>query len=281
MIKILNPGFYSSIQDLGRVGYQQYGIPFSGVMDKHAAAFSNVLLGNIKSAAVIEMTMTGPTLQFNTNTLICISGANMNPTLNNIPVKYNRVIKITEGDILSFGKLITGFRSYLAVLGGFQSEIVMNSQSMYAGITKEFVLRKGDHLAIKINNSLEENHNAILRVNSSYLKTSRIEVFKGAEFNLLSTEQQRKLFTNNFTISKNNNRMAYQLEEPFINFLKPIITSPVLPGTVQLTPSGKLIILMRDCQTTGGYPRILQVKETGINILSQKFTGNGLSFKLA
>ena len=74
--------------------------------------------------------------------------------------------------------------------------------------------------------------------------------------------------------------MAYQLEEPIKNNLKPIITSLVLPGTVQLTPAGNLIILMRDCQTTGGYPRVLQLTEHAINILSQKYVGKKVQFKL-
>ena len=74
--------------------------------------------------------------------------------------------------------------------------------------------------------------------------------------------------------------MAYQLQESLENSLEPILTSGVLPGTVQLTPSGKLIILMRDCQTTGGYPRVLQLKESAINILAQKYTGQQIRFKL-
>ena len=74
--------------------------------------------------------------------------------------------------------------------------------------------------------------------------------------------------------------MAYQLEPLFQNSLEPILTSPVLPGTIQLTPSGQLIVLMRDCQTTGGYPRVLQLTEKSINILSQKTTGNDLKIRL-
>ena len=107
-----------------------------------------------------------------------------------------------------------------------------------------------------------------------------MEVFKGPEFEYLTLEQQAQLFNNKLTISNLNNRMAYQFKEPLKNNLNPIITSQVLPGTVQLTPSGNLIVLMRDCQTTGGYPRILQLKETSINVLSQKMTGQTLQFKL-
>ena len=107
-----------------------------------------------------------------------------------------------------------------------------------------------------------------------------IEVLKGPEFELLTKKQQKQLLSNKFTISKDNNRMAYQLVEILANNIKPIITSLVLPGTVQLTPSGKLIVLMRDCQTTGGYPRVLQLKEYSIDVLSQKLAGKNIHFVL-
>jgi allophanate hydrolase subunit 2 len=88
------------------------------------------------------------------------------------------------------------------------------------------------------------------------------------------------LFKQEFTISKDNNRMAYQLDEIITNELGDIITSLVLPGTVQLTPSGKLIVLMRDCQTTGGYPRILQLSDNSIDTLAQKMTGQKITLQL-
>ena len=97
---------------------------------------------------------------------------------------------------------------------------------------------------------------------------------------LINNEQIIKLFNQEFTVFKENNRMAYQFQELVTNNLKDIITSLVLPGTVQLTPFGKLIVLMRDCQTTGGYPRVLQLKESSINLLSQKKVGDKIKFKL-
>lgn len=280
MIKVLHPGFYSTIQDSGRIGFQQYGVPYSGVMDTYSAALANHILGNKENASVIEMTMTGATLQFYCDTYICISGADMVAKINDTHIPLNKSIKIKSGDLLAFGKLKKGFRSYLAVSGGFKTETIMNSQSMYKGITTQFKIIKNDELKININNSYIDNKNALIKVNNELFSNNKIEVFKGTEFDLLSKNQQEFLFQVLFTISKDNNRMAYQLLEPLRNSLEPIITSVVLPGTVQLTPSGKLIVLMRDCQTTGGYPRVLQLKESAINILTQKFTGNVINFKL-
>ena len=280
MIEVLKPGLFSTIQDLGRFGYQQFGVPFSGVMDRKATKLANSLLGNNMNDAVIEMTMIGVALEFNCQTLICISGADMSPKLNDIPVSNHKVITVRPKDVLTFGKLINGFRTYLAVLGGLKTELSMNSRSMYKGISERAHIIKGDYLEIEDFNGLSSDKNAVLKVNTNYIINQDIEVFKGPEFDLLSAKQQSKLVNNNFTISNTNNRMAYQLNESFENNLDAIITAPVLPGTVQLTPSGKLIVLMRDCQTTGGYPRVLQLKKSAINVLSQKFSGNTIVFRL-
>lgn len=279
MIKVLKSGFFSSIQDMGRFDFENYGVPVSGVMDLFSATLANSLLGNYKNDAVLEITMSGPSLKFTCDTSICLTGADLTAMVNNKPVKLNRVIIINSGDILSFGRLNFGFRSYLAVSGGLQSELVMLSRSMYKGITKQVCIERNDVLSIN-SNTTHLITNSVLKTKSSHFSSQVIEVFKGPEYKLLNLEQQRLLLSERFTISKHNSRMAYQLEETLDNSLEPIITSLVLPGTVQLTPSGKLIILMRDCQTTGGYPRVLQLKESSINVLAQKFTNAKVKFKL-
>ena len=278
MISVLNPGFYTTVQDLGRFGYQKYGVPVSGAMDLNSAKQANVLIGNNEHDAVLEITIIGPKLQFHVHTHICISGANLLPRLNSIPIELNTPIVIKKDDVLSFDKLNSGIRSYLAVSGGFKTNVVMNSRSMYKNITKEFVVKKDDILPIREDFTNPKTvYKEIINIefNSKILK-----VYKGPEFDRLSISEKENLFSQEFTISKENNRMAYQLSEAVQNNLTPIITSLVLPGTVQLTPSGKLIILMRDCQTTGGYPRVLQLNEKAVNILSQKFTNDKIQFNL-
>ena len=111
-------------------------------------------------------------------------------------------------------------------------------------------------------------------------KSTTIEVYTGPEYNLLNALPKEQFSKTLFTISKENSRMGYRLQEHIENDLGSLLTSAVLPGTVQLTPSGKLIILMRDCQITGGYPRILQLTESSINNLAQKTTGDTFTFKI-
>ena len=113
-----------------------------------------------------------------------------------------------------------------------------------------------------------------------HFNTKTIEVYKGPEFGELTQLQQEELFTKTFMVSKDYNRMGYRLDYSIKNDLTPIITSLVQPGTVQLPPSGQLIVLMRDGQTAGGYPRVLQLSESAINSLSQKKLGDQFSFLL-
>ncbi|MCB0463119.1 MAG: biotin-dependent carboxyltransferase family protein [Flavobacteriaceae bacterium] len=279
MIKVLHPGFYSTIQDLGRKDFQHLGVPLSGVMDTYAAKMANALIGNDENCAVMEITMIGPKLEFCCDSIVAITGANFSPRLNNSDISNNSVINVSKGDVLSFGKPINGFRTYLAVSEGFQTKIVLNSRSMYQGITIVSSIKKGDELKIHPKNHKSKTY-AVIKLRSDYLNENVISVYKGPEFEHLTNVQNDKLFNKEFTISKENNRMAYQLSELIDNSLSSIITSLVLPGTIQLTPSGKLIILMRDSQTTGGYHRVLQLSEYAINVIEKKKAGDKIKFSL-
>jgi len=280
MIKVLKTGLYSTIQDQGRFGYLSYGVSFSGAMDAYSSQFANALVGNAKDAAVIEMTMTGAELLFLKATTIAITGADMSPKLNGKPINMFKSIMVNANDTLTFGRLINGFRTYLAIKGGVLSEKVLGSRSMMKGVTDDFRINKGDYLEMSNVSSESIQKNAKLKFDPSYLDEGTLEVFKGPEFNKLAKKQQKLLFNQILQVSKYNNRMAYQLQPLIQNDLESILTSLVLPGTVQLTPLGQLIVLMRDCQTTGGYPRVLQLTKKSINILSQKATGAQLKLRL-
>ena len=280
MVEVLKTGFYDSIQDLGRFGYQQYGIPYSGVMDMSAALLANTLLGNDTEEAVLEITMSGPKLKFCCKTYACLTGADISPSLNGKPINLNVVIAVSQNDILSFGRLRHGMRSYLAVLGGFKTETVYGSKSMYKGLTKQFRIAKNDILTIAESNKVSNKKHAKIKGINTYIESNIIKVYKGPEFDKLSKSNIDYLFSKLFKISKDSNRMAYQIDEKIENKLEAILTSLVMPGTIQLTPDGQLIILMRDCQTTGGYPRILQLAEKSIDSIGQKSLGQSIQFEL-
>ncbi|MCH4823703.1 biotin-dependent carboxyltransferase family protein [Gramella lutea] len=277
-IEVLQPGLYTSIQDLGRYGFQKFGVPQSGVMDRYAMRICNLILGNPQEKSVMEITMQGPQLKFNSPTSVCISGADLSPKLNGQAVSNNEIINLKKNDIIEFGKRKSGFRSYLGISGGFETEKVMESLSWYEGLTDQFRLEKGMKLACSADSFSNSETYSSLKIDSEYISSNAIGVYPGPEFEFLTNTQKNQLFNADFNTDEKSNRMAVQVKEELQNDLQPIITAPVMPGTVQLTPSGKIIILMRDCQTTGGYPRILQLSEYGIQVLSQKLPGDKIKF---
>lgn len=279
MIKVLKAGFYATVQDKGRHGFTSIGVPVSGVMDSYSATIANTLLNNPEDAAVLEITFGGTEVQFLVDTVIAICGANFNPLLNQKTLKQNTRVNVTKGAILSFGRPSYGVRSYLAVKDGFQTDVILKSGSQFKNITQNLRIKKGDLLKIQSFSNKISAANTSLKIHQSHFTSIHIECFKGPEFGLLSEDQKERLFNAIFSISSDNNRMGYRLHETLQNSLSSILTSAVLPGTVQLTPSGKLIILMRDCQVTGGYPRILQLTPEAINVMAQKTTNFKFRFK--
>lgn len=278
MLKVLKSGFYTTVQDTGRFQLRNKGVPVSGVMDNISALKANTLLENDSSDAVLEITMTGPTLVFEEETYIVLAGAEFSATLNNEPIQNYKVYQINIGDILSYGRLEKGFRAYLAVKGGFKTASTLDSRSFFKPISKENRVKDRDVIPFDYNKLFKPKISEIKI--DSFLDDTILEVYKAPEFDLLTDKQLEGLFAKDFTVAKENNRMAYQLEEKINSHEISMLTSATLPGTVQLTPSGKLIILMKDGQTTGGYPRILQLSDKAISILAQKREGNMVSFKL-
>ena len=276
MIAILHPGIYCSVQDQGRFGHTKIGVPQAGCADAYAAKMANALLKNHEKDALIEITFGQGEFKFTSDTYICLTGGDFSPKLNGKLIKMQSVYFIKKDSVLSFGKRVYGARVYLSVQGGIQTETVYGSRSFFDGITQQ-KLGKGAMLPILPIQKNADNNFSRVRVSEKHFTTIYLPCLKGPEFFKLNQEQQRKLFTP-FSISDDNNRVGYRLKESLENNLSSILTSAVLPGTVQLTPSGKCIILMQDCQVTGGYPRILQLSEIAIARVSQKISGDEIQF---
>lgn len=280
---ILHPGFYCSIQDLGRLHFRNIGVPQSGAMDMETAARLNKVLGNDPNAAVLEMITIGATVRFEALTTVAISNNTEQALLNDSIVDGSTAIRINSGDELKVGRATYGNFIYLAVKEGWQTESVLGSRSMYGGITKKGRLGKGDfinydernqndqdiNLPTSILRELDDSTKRIFEGHSKDSSKNLITVFEGPEFELLNNDLKNYFFNTEFQISKSWNRMAFRIQTFKKNDLRQIKTAPVQPGTIQLTPDGDLLILMRDAQTTGGYPRILQLADSSINTLSQ------------
>ncbi|MEP0262295.1 biotin-dependent carboxyltransferase family protein [Dokdonia sp.] len=283
-ITIQHAGFYTTIQDKGRSGFAHLGVPESGTMDKKALQLANALINNLDDTAVIEYTLVGPTIHFNCDRHFVITGGITDANLDTQKLKNNKVYLARKGQLLKLSRVIEGCRGYLSVAGGILSKSVLDSRSMYVPITQDDILKNGMTLPIGTS-TYGSTKGARIKIDTiteatAYFTKQELSVFKGPEYHLLESIQQEHFKEATYTISKLWNRMAVQLEEIIIHTIPSIQTGAVLPGTVQLTPAGRIIILMRDCQTTGGYPRIFQLSEKAINLLAQKKQGDSVSFLL-
>lgn len=276
MIKVLHPGIYCTVQDLGRVGYAKLGVPQAGALDATAAKRANLLLNQSETAAVIEITYGQGKFEFTSDMIIALTGGDFSPKLNSESVVMNKVLWVKKGMVLSFGERHYGARVYLAVQGGIQTDEVLGSRSFYQGITQAR-LQKGDLLKLHpVSEAFNDNRSKLRLYEGSYTR-AELHCHSGPEYDRLSAAQKEQL-EQPFTISEDNNRVGYRMQETIANDLQPILTSAVLPGTVQLTPSGKLIVLMRDCQVTGGYPRVLQLSDEAVSRLAQKVAEEQVRF---
>ena len=278
MIELLTSGFYTSVQDQGRYHFTHYGVPISGAMDQNLAELANRLVGNHRNEALIEMTFIGPKLKFNSSTIIAVSAFKAKVFLNGNEEKPNHQISIKSGDILEVKNIQS--RAYLAISGGLNTELSLGSRSQYQFITESSRFKKGDTLSLKTQKLDFNRQYAAIRFDLSLYEQNTINVYPMPEYKQLDHKQKEYLAQNTFTISNQSNRMAYQLNEKLDNNLKGITSKPVMPGTVQLTPEGKLIILMRDAQVTGGYPRLFQVSVESLNVLAQKSPNQSIKFSV-
>ena len=275
MIKIISKGLYTTIQDEGRFGYRDIGVPSSGYMDKESAQIANLILDNPINNPLIEATLIGPTIKFEKPTVICITGSDFNPMLNENRISLYTAVKVKKGDKLKINNSSIGSRCYISIKGDIKLDEVLGSKSYYPQISHSSIIEKGDEFKFETNNS-EPNYKLI---NQKFELNKNLKVFKGPEFNSLNKGSINKIIDQEFSIGINN-RMAYNLKEKIQAGTTSIISSPVIPGTVQLTPSGQMIILHRDCQTTGGYARILQLDEKSLNNLAQLRIGDKIKFEI-
>lgn len=271
---------YCSVQDQGRFGFADLGVPYSGAMDQFSYTLANKLLNNTEDSAVLEIAISGPTMVFEMATRIVFTGAQAEIFHNGNSVQLGQIISVNAEDVIRVGKIIRGQWLYMGIDGGLETPIFMDSRSWFAGISTFSKIQKADSICYFSEEKFSRKTLSHPKLTNAWFEEEKISVYKGPEWELLPDQLKTKILCTNFEISRNTNRMGIQLIELVPNHLDQILTSPVYPGTVQLTPAGKLIILMRDAQVTGGYPRIFQLTDDSINIISQKGYGQKVKFNI-
>ncbi len=286
-IRVNNPGMYTTVQDLGRKDYEQYGMPVSGSMDQYAHRVANLLVGNKESEAVFEMTILGATYTFEEDTVISITGANMMPMLNNkTQVGMWRSILICKGDTIKFNGAKSGCRCYLAIAGGIDVPKVMGSKSTYVraqiGGFEGRPIKKEDMIAISESELVQLNGRFI---NSKYIpkydKKIELRVVLGPQDDAFTKNGIEIFFNSIYKVSNEFDRMGYRLEGKKIEHEKPadIISDGIVKGAIQIPGHGNPIIMLSDCQTTGGYTKIAHVISSDLWKIAQAKSGDEIRFK--
>jgi len=285
MIKTIKPGLFTTVQDEGRWGYQAYGMPVAGAMDRYAYRLANHLAGNRKGAAVLEMTMLGGAFEFQNDCLVSICGADMQANLDGARVPNWSAFQVSAGSVLSFDYVAAGCRTYLAVRGGIKAPPVLGSRSTYtrAGVggLEGRPLKAGDILQAGIDlGSGAQPATLPEQFTARYDQEQTLRVIMGPQDDMFTAGGIRTFLESKYTVSNEADRMGYRLEGPKIEHAgKADIISDALPeGAVQVPAHGMPIVMMADRQTTGGYPKIATVIGPDLSLLAQARPGDTVCF---
>jgi biotin-dependent carboxylase-like uncharacterized protein len=263
---VIDPGTLSTIQDKGRSGYRAFGMPISGVMDRYAFTMANILAGNSGNAAVVEMTMCGGRFRFPDAAYVAVCGADMQGKLNGKKIKNWSGFYVPAQSELAFGNAVSGCRSYLAFRGGIAVPQAMGSRSTYLraklggidgrALQPEDVLEiaRAEALSLELN----ELANSLV---PGYESDLQLRVILGPQDDHFTEDGIATFLNRAYTVSHRNDRMAYLLDGPKVEHKAgaDIVSDALCPGAVQIPGSGTPIIMMADCQTTGGYAKIATV----------------------
>lgn len=308
MIEVLRAGMLSSVQDLGRIGYRHLGVCRGGALDTLALAVANQLVGNANHAAGLEITLGPAALRFPRATRIALTGADFAATLDDVPVHAWWSIAVAAGQTLTLRAPKRGMRAYLAVAGGIDVLPMLGSRSTdlgagFGGLGGR-ALKDGDRLPVGAPGAAARpafrpgmpafgvkspawcsfthlepgaRHSAGQPANGRPLV---MRVLPGPEYGAFSSAAHEALWTQDWQVTPQSNRMGYRLSGPALKRKKAgdLLSHGVVPGTIQVPPNGQPIILMGDAQTAGGYPKIGAVISADLWRLAQVRLNGRLCF---
>ena len=288
-LEVVSPGLQTTVQDLGRFGYQSYGIPVCGALDSVSLRIANILVGNRDHLAGLEITAIGPTLRFTGDTTIAVVGADLEPTLDGIPIPAWESVYVASGSELRFGTPRDGLRAYLAVAGGIDVPLVMNSRSTdikgaFGGFEGR-ALMPGDllnagftpHSDTSAPNRLPPD----ISRNPTHEQHFTLRVVLGPQDDSFTEAGISTLLGSEYTVSNDADRTGCRLEGPTIEHVggADIVSDGTALGSVQVPGSGTPIILLADRGTTGGYTKIATVVSADIGLLAQAMPGAKIQFE--
>ncbi|HUD43605.1 MAG TPA: biotin-dependent carboxyltransferase family protein [Dokdonella sp.] len=284
---VLRAGLLSCIQDRGRGGHAADGIGRSGPLDEVAARLANALAGNAADAAVLEISLHGPSLRFDGAATVALTGGLVDGRLDGRPFASWRPVAIGAGSVLDLGTVRHGARAYLAIAGGIAVDPVLGSRAtdLHAGLGPfgGRALLAGDRLASGPAQPLRLDRRWSLDPQPWLDPASGepIALIGGRHLDALTPAARTALWSTRWRISASSDRVGFRLDGATLALREPIeaVSEPVAPGTLQLPPGGRPIALMAEHPTTGGYPRIGQIAAVDLPRLAQLRPGDAFSFE--
>ncbi|USK58425.1 biotin-dependent carboxyltransferase family protein [Peribacillus asahii] len=292
-LRVIKPGLLTTIQDLGRKGFQKHGVIVSGAMDTYSLRIANLLVGNQEGEAALEVTLMGPTFKVEEDCVIAITGGDLSPIIDERTVPMWRPVYVKKGAILRFGRCKSGCRAYLSVAGGYAISEVLGSKSTY--LRGQMGGYKGR--ALQVDDVVPFNgHSTMLKhewtegflaakwfVHAKEFLPSRIPVIRflaGSQYEYFTNSSKLQFVKNLFKVSSQSDRMGYRISGPALELQhkRDILSEAVSNGSIQVPPDGNPIILLADRQTTGGYPKIAQVITTDLSLIGQLKPGESIQF---
>jgi antagonist of KipI len=285
LFAVRNPGPMTTVQDLGRLAFLDRGVPLSGALDTFACRVANLLVGNPEDAAVLEITVMGPTLEVIAPADIALTGADMGMTVNREPIRGWRSAGVTPGDIIRIPRAASGCRAYLAVTGGIDVPPVMGSRSTFVrakiGGVQGRGLIKGDILRRGAGSLLDRPRELPDEWIPQYAREIALRALPGPQDDAFR-EGIDAFFGASYEVTEQADRMGYRLRGPAVRrdqeSPESIVTEPTMPGNVQVPADGQPIILVVE-QTSGGYAKIATVITSDLPSVAQAMPGNTVRFE--
>ena len=279
--EVLNGGIQASIQDLGRVGLASIGVSEAGVLDEYSYNLLNQILKNPYGTNALEILFGGVKLKAKGEGVFAFSGAIADITLNNKKIEMYKTYQIKDGDVLNIGFALSGARIYLGVKGGFEvkEEFKSSSVSIKEGIGGR-VIKPKDFLSFA---TCKQNYNVVLKESHrpKFENTITLRMVKAYQWDMFEEDEREKFFSSTYEVTSQADRMGYRLSgEKIASTCKGIISEGIAYGAVQIPAHGEPIVLLKERQTIGGYPKIGSVIRVDCFKLAQAKQGNKIKFEL-
>ncbi|WP_325050857.1 5-oxoprolinase subunit C family protein [Actinomadura spongiicola] len=279
---MVRPGPLATVQDLGRPGRAQFGVPRSGAADEPALRLANRLVGNSEGAAGVELTLGGAALRFHRHAWIAVTGAPVPLRVDGRACGMGAPCHVPDGALVEFGTPTSGLRSYLAVRGGVVVDEVLGSRStdLLSGLGPA-PLSSGDRLPIGDTKHLGDIVVDVAPV-PSLPETPVLRILPGPRDDWFAEDALTTLTTASYMVSPDSNRVGVRLDGPPLARARDgeLGSEGMVTGSLQVPPSGTPIIFLADHPTTGGYPVIAVLASSSVADAAQLRPGQRLRFHL-